>query len=175
MIPILGVSMNNLKKGNASAEMIMVLALMILFGVSMAKMVEAGSITQKNIIANKEAQVDARIALSFINVRLRQSDGKDKIEVKTHSNNKNALVIKERTEDYEYDTWIYFYDGVLYETITDPNEEPILLGGNPIARVENYLVTFDKDTNTIRNLISYKYGENNTNEYLDSTINIRSR
>ena len=60
-------------KGSTLVELVMVMMLLILFGFTTYTLIYAGSETQRKIIEDKDAQVDARIAISYLNVRLKSS------------------------------------------------------------------------------------------------------
>jgi len=167
-------------------ELIMVMTLLVLFGVTIFTLMYSGADTQDRIMRDKNTQIDARIAVSYINVKLRQNDAMNKgvdnqtkIGVQPISlTGRNAIVIRERTIDYEYDTWIYEYEGKLYEMLTDPDNEP-----NPdnwdmgfyIVDVGAMETVFNKDDGTITNTVYYS----NTNDLgnfdkISTTIRLRS-
>lgn len=153
----------------------MVMILLMLFGLTIYKLISLGSTTQSKIVTEKDQQVDARIALSFVNVRIRQNDVAGKIEVKKYSaTNKDAIVIKKREQDLNYDTWIYFSNGKLLECIVEPDQEPDENLSSLIAEAEDFNVNFDEEKGLFTNSIYYKYGENNTYKTLQSIISLRS-
>ncbi len=144
--------------GNTSIELFMVMLILILFSITTYGLLEAGIHTQQKILNQKSAQVDARIALSFINKRLRQNDENGKIQIKKFGKNeKNAIVIQNRGE-YDYDTWIYFNDGRIMECIKDISEEPNGLEGTEIARVKDFYVSYNNKGNSIVSRIFYENG-----------------
>lgn len=162
----------NAQKGSTMVEMIMVMALLALFGITIYTLIYSGESTQDRILQEKNAQSDARIALSYINVRLRQNDVNGKIAVeKIELTGENAIVIKERDEDYAYDTWIFCYDGKLFECFTDPDVQPTELGSFYIVDSEG-VETELNDDGTITNTVYYYYGDALTS--ISSTIYLRS-
>ena len=121
--------MKNNQKGFALIEMVMVMALLSLFGVTIFTLVLSGAKAQEGVLRDKEAQTDARVVMSYINVRVRQNDEIDKISVVNvqpepdeNGDFVNAIQIKKRENDYDY--WIYWYDGKLLECVTNPGEHP---------------------------------------------------
>lgn len=162
------------RKGNTTIELMMVMILLILFGLTIYELISAGSMAQAKIVSEKDDQIDARIALSFVNVRIRQNDISGKIEVKKYSpTDKNSIVIKERKEEANYDTWIYFANGKLLECIVEPDQQPDENLSSLICEAEDFNINFDYENRTFTNSIHYKYGENN-NKTLQSIISLRS-
>jgi hypothetical protein len=158
-------------KGVALVELAMVMLLLALFGITIFTLIITGADTQARIIREKDAQAEARVALSYISVRLRQNDSEGKISVEpVELTGQNAIVIQERTFDYEYDIWIYSHNGRLYECLTDPGQQPQELLGIPIIEIER--LETELDGGVITNTVYYYYdGELNQ---LSSTIYLRS-
>jgi len=155
--------------------MVMVMLLLFLFGFTTYSLIYAGSETQHRIVDEKNAQVDARIALSYINVKLRQNDSSGLIFVRPNGvNGGNAIVIQYRDEyfpEYDYDTWIYWDRGYLYEILSMPDEEPAWFGANTIVGIAGFDTEIN-DGGVIVNTITYRYqGRFMT---ISNTISLRS-
>jgi len=160
-------------KGFELVEMIMVMALLALFGVTIFTLIISGAQTQDRVMAEKEAQTNARIAASYINVRLRQSDSAGKVSVEPiELTGENALLIRERAEDWEYDTWIFVYDGVLMECLVDPGEPPDDLFSFDIVEIGALDIEYDGDGSAVNYTIYYESG--GTTRSLESTVCLRS-
>lgn len=160
-------------RGSTMVELIMVMLLLILFGTTIYTLIYAGATTQERIMREKDAQTDARIALSYINVKLRQNDVNGKIVVeKAELTNKDAIVIKDRSEDYAYDTWIFCYDGKLMECLVPPDEQPTELGSFYIADSEDLDTAYDSTSGSITNTLYYYSGD--ALKSISSTLYIRS-
>jgi len=158
-------------KGNTLIELIMVMMLLALFGVTMFTLIYAGSRAQETLGENKRAQIDARIGLNYVNVKLRQNDVADRVIVAPHpETSENAIVIREP----EYDTWIYFHDGALYEFWGIRDDLPDLDRSNLIVRAADFRVTYDKTTGTLTNTIVYTYNGQSERE-MTSTIHLQAR
>lgn len=165
--------MSNNNKGSSMVELIMVMALLLMFGVTIYTLVYTGANTQERIMHEKDALTDARIALSYINVRMRQNDSKDKVAVETlELTGKNAIVIRERSWDYEYDTWIYCYDGKLMECLVQPGEQPTELSSFYIVDSEGLDTAINPDNGAITNTVYYYYHDVLTS--ISSTVSMRS-
>lgn len=71
-----------------------------------------------NINEERNTNYNLRVSLSYIANKLRQSDKSGSVEIK-QVNGENALVLNEEYDDEQYQTWIYFYEGGIYEMFTD--------------------------------------------------------
>lgn len=164
--------MNN-TRGSTLVELIMVMLLLVLFGATGYTLVHAGALTQQRIMQEKDAQTEARIVLSYINVKLRQNDESGKVAVeKATLTGKDALVIKDRAEDYAFDTWIFCYEGKLLECLIPPGEQPTELASFYIADAEELVVSVDPDSGAITNTLYYYSGGQLKN--VSETIYMRS-
>ena len=160
------------KKGVMMVELAMVMMLLALFGITIFTLIIAGADAQMRIMTEKEGQADARIALSYINVRLRQNDSNGKIGIEPIAfTGQNAIVIRERNFEYEIDTWIFSYNGRLYECLTLPNQQPEEFLSIPIIDIE-HLSTVLNDDGSITNTVYYYYGDELLT--LSSTVFLRS-
>ena len=71
-----------------------------------------------NINEERNTNYNLRVSLSYIANKVRQSDKGGAVELR-QVNGENALVLNEEYDDEEYQTWIYFYEGGIYEMLTD--------------------------------------------------------
>ena len=85
-------------------------------------MILAGKNIYKNINEDREINYCLRVSLSYVANKIRQGDKNEGIEIKNINGN-NALIIKETYNDINYETWIYHYDGCLYEIFIDEGSE----------------------------------------------------
>ena len=161
------------ESGNTLVELIMVMVLMVFFGFTIFTLIQAGSHTEQRIIDNKNAQVDARIALSYITVRVRKNDSVGRIEIMpVEHTGEDGILIRHRTFEDEYDRWIYFSDGKLRECITNPDEQPDDDLSDVIVEIDNFTVSYDGDKNALNASIEYEYGEGI--ETMNAFINLRN-
>jgi len=160
-------------KGNTLIELVMVMLLMVLFGVTIYTLIFAGSQTQQRLQENKEAQADARIALNYVNVRLRQNDAAGKIRIVTdEETGRNAIAINEFDP---YEVWIFFHEyehvyvdeetgeevremrGELREAIPNPGEWPDPELSLAIISAEDFRVDLDPQRGTVTSTVFYMY------------------
>lgn len=148
----------NNNKGSSLIELIMVMMLMIVFGLTMFTLIGAGSNTQEKIIDNKNAQSDARIAMSYINVTLRKHDTEKGIFIeKIKKSGKNAILLREYSTDGTYDTWIYFSDGKILECTVLSGEQPDDSYAFEIVEIEDFTVSYDEESSIVTSIFNYTY------------------
>ena len=113
------------ESGYATVEVLMVMALFVVLGLTMLLLISAGSNTYNKIDHNKNAEIDARNALSYLNIKSRQNDLAGAIAVYTMpETGQNALVIKKTVGNDTYLTWIFLQDGKLWECMVLEGEAP---------------------------------------------------
>lgn len=112
---------------NISIESIMVVILMILFAVSLSVLIYEGSKTYRKIIDNNSTEENTRIALSYVNMRIKQNDRKGAIEIRSDLiAGKTVLVVNHGGEEKGFSSYIYSQDGFLWENYTDEIFDPNL-------------------------------------------------
>ena len=144
--------------GSSLVEMVMVMALFILFGLTIYTLIHAGSNTKAKILAEKEAQIEARIAMSYINVRLKQNDvsGKISIEPTGGPAGQMAIRIAEHGDFFDFETWIFHSDNMLKESwVTPPSDEAGMY--KAIAAIDGFSIVEAAD-GALRCIITYTHG-----------------
>ena len=163
-------------RGNSLIELIMVMVLLVLFGVTIYTIIYAGSEAQRHIISDKDAEINARIALSYVNVKLRQNDMAGKISVQENPlTGQNAIVIRDYDEQgAPFDTWFFHADDGIYEFIGLEGELPDIDLSLPIIEMEGlgYAIAYDEGRRSITCTISYPYRDQM--EALSTAIHLRS-
>lgn len=162
-------------RGNSLIELIMFMMLFILFCLTTYTIIYSGSEAQQKISDNKDAQIDARIALSYISVKLRQNDEAGKISIeKNPINGENAIVIRNRADEEYFDTWIFCSDNTIYEFIGLPDETPDIDLSIAIIQSEalDYSINYDQQSNSINSKITYQYGK--TKKEISSSMHLRA-
>ena len=158
--------------GSSLVELIMVMMLLLVFGFTIFTLINTGASTQEKIIENKDAQVDARIAINYINVILRKNDSLNKISVETvDSTGKEGILISENTQDGAFDTWIYFSNGQILECMVFPGEQPDDLNGFVIIDIDDFSIEKDEVNNTI--ITKYEYDYNDEKQSISNLYKMR--
>jgi hypothetical protein len=145
-------------KGYSTVELVLVLLLLLLFGVTTFTLIFAGSDTYQRISDNKNAETDARIALSYLNVKIRQNDMAGKIEVKNFpGTGKPALVLHDTRPESDLITWIFWERGMLLECLISEGEIPSSDLSFLIVEVDDFTVSYDEETRMLTGTVSYEY------------------
>ncbi len=110
--------MNN-KNIKYSVETIMVTLLLILFSIMVSVLIFEGSLTYKKVLNAKESEENTRIALSFINMKIKQNDLANRVYLDSFEGFGNAIVIEYGDEEEGLFSYIYFKDGALYECYSE--------------------------------------------------------
>ncbi|MDD2494825.1 MAG: DUF4860 domain-containing protein [Tissierellia bacterium] len=156
------------KENNANHFLIPYIFILLLFltiAIISFMMILAGKNIYKNINEDREINYCLRVSLSYVANKIRQGDKNEGIEIKNINGN-NALIIKETYNDINYETWIYHYDGCLYEIFIDEGSEFEMIDGNEIIKVEGFEIVKVKD-----NLFKFTVKSKNIIEELSIAIN----
>jgi hypothetical protein len=138
---------------NASIESFLVMVLMIVFTISTALIIVEGKQAFERVIENKEEDEEARIALSYVNKRIKQNDFLGNIEVIENGvEGRQALRIAHDYEDGLY-TYIFYDAGMLYECYTDM--VPTINLSTEIIPVKG--VSFNQEGSLITMTVDYEY------------------
>jgi hypothetical protein len=97
-----------------------------------------------NINEERNTNYNLRVSLSYIANKLRQSDKSGSVEIK-QVNGENALVLNEEYDDEQYQTWIYFYEGGIYEMFTDSENTFDLSDGMKLVDADVFNIEKDRD------------------------------
>ncbi len=159
------------RKINVSFESVLVLLLLIVFAVSIALIIVAGNKSYNSIIAHKEKEENARIALSFIKMRVKQNDVQGKITVQDNAvEGKAALVIVHTDSEEGYITYIFPYKDALWECYTDVKTKPTINLSNKVADIKDFKVSLNENLLIVK--LAYEYNNKTTN--ITDSIAIRS-
>lgn len=103
-----------------SVESIMVTLLLIIFAVAISVLIFEGSATYRSVIDSRHDEENIRIALSYVNMRIKQNDVGGNIYVDDSLlTDTSVLVIHHYGEETGLHSFIYYKDGYLYECYTD--------------------------------------------------------
>lgn len=158
------------KKGFTLIELLMVVALLILFGLLGFTLVQSSINAYGRITTGQESARKARLALDYLQSRIRQNDGTDRVLIMDNPIGEgDALLIEGEYEDDDY-LWIMAVEGTLYECYAPLGEAPTIELCQEIVAVEGFSVSESNNILTFR--MNYKHGDEIG--YLDRSIAIRS-
>lgn len=146
------------RDGYTLIELLLVMMLLLVFGVTIFTLIYSGSETYERISNNKNAQSDARIALSYLNVKLRQHDYADGIAVKPFpGTGQNALVLYDYNVDGDLETWIFWSEGKLLECLISPGDVPDEALSFTIVDIEGFQISYDENHQAVTGVVTYAY------------------
>ena len=133
-------------KGVSKVEVILVMILILLMGLAVFTLVVSSSDTYKNVIDEKENLSNLRIAASYIDNKIKQSDEQSSIYIKNNPiNGEASIVIVQRVDNENYETWIYLSDKMLKEAYIKQNQEFTDDMSFDIASIEEFVPIIKDD------------------------------
>lgn len=154
----------NFRDRNNTIESVMVMILLIIITLAIFLMVEGGSNSYNKILLNKENFEKARIASSYINLKIKQNDRSDSIYILDRQfEGENVLVIKHSGEEEGLVTYVFFNEGTLYECYTDQTQPPSVDFSEKIIDVKNLEIENYKEGKGIVVTTEYTYNGEDRN------------
>ena len=133
-------------KGVSKVEVILVMILILLMGLAVFTLVVSSSDTYKNVIDEKENLSNLRIAASYIDNKIKQSDEQSSIYIKNNPiNGEASIVIVQRVDNENYETWIYLSDRMLKEAYIKQEQEFTDDMSFDIASIEEFVPSINDD------------------------------
>ena len=133
-------------KGVSKVEVILVMILILLMGLAVFTLVVSSSDTYKNVIDEKENLSNLRIAASYIDNKIKQFDEQSSIYIKNNPiNGEASIVIVQRVDNENYETWIYLSDKMLKEAYIKQNQEFTDDMSFDIASIEEFVPSINDD------------------------------
>lgn len=118
-----------------SFQFIFIMLLYLLIIILSVMIISLGKNIYDKINEDRKTNYELSVSLSYIGNKIRQSDKNGAVEIRD-LHEKNALVINEVYDEENYQTWIYFYDGAIYEMFTDEETEFELADGMKLVEVD---------------------------------------
>lgn len=143
-----------ISKKNKSFDSFFILALLCMFAVGVLLTVIFCVNAYKSVREKMDYNFNQITPLSYIATKVRQFDASDAIRL-DQKDGTSALVIKTLDGDEVCETWIYNYEGYIYEIYIDEKSDFSLSDG--IAIFENSRIEFSIDDN--KALTVYNYGK----------------
>lgn len=143
-----------ISKKNKSFDSFFILALLCMFAVGVLLTVIFCVNAYKSVREKTDYNFNQITPLSYIATKVRQFDASDAIRL-DEKDGTSALVIKTLDGNEVCETWIYNYEGYIYEIYIDEKSDFSLSDG--IAIFENSRIEFSIDDN--KALTVYNYGK----------------
>lgn len=128
--------MGKLKKKDSIIDVALVLTLFMVFTLCSLLLIVLGARVYKSTVDNIEQSFSSRTALTFVTKKIRQSEG-DEIFV-GELDNIEAIIIKEEIENQDCITYLYYYDGYLYEQFASESAKVGVESGQRLLELEEF-------------------------------------
>jgi hypothetical protein len=136
---------------NTSIESLLVMILMVIFAFSTIFIIVEGKSAFERVTDNKIEDENARIALSYVNKRIKQDDRSDSINlIEDAVAGQDALKIDHGDG---LSTYIYSFEGIMYECYTDT--VPTFELSTEIVPVNH--LSFKIEDRTVHMSLTYEY------------------
>ena len=154
-------------------ETILVTIILIFFSIAIFSLIAAGSDTYKKIIDNKDDLSQARVALSYVNVKIRQNDTSNNVYISDNIFSKtDTLVIRHSGELEGMITYIFYDNGVLWECFVQDDIKPEKEMAMKISVVDSLKLSDSDKGSTIH--IEAGYHKGDKAKTLESNIVLRT-
>lgn len=120
-------------------ESIVVMFVLILLSFVVFLIIRSGSNAYENIINEKHNAESARVAYSYINMKIKQNDSSGFISV-IDTEYGDTLMID--SGDGEFCTYIFFTKGTLFECLTRKGDSPNVDASNSITGLDGFRISF---------------------------------
>jgi len=144
------------QRGSGLVELLLVLTLLALLGATLLTLMFSGMKTYQRIDSKRSAEAEARVALSYLTIRLHQGDVAGGVEILTGGDIPGGKAIA--LTDYAQDsscTWIYFTDGKLYECMMGEGLIPTDHDGFVIAHLDDLILDYNPLDSTLHSVVAY--------------------
>lgn len=132
------------RQNQFSFQFIFIMLLYLIIVILSVMIISLGKNIYGSINEDRNTNYELRVSLSYIANKIRQSDKSQAIEIKK-LNGANAVVINEVYDEEKYQTWIYFYDGAIYEMFTDEGSTFEFTDGMKVVEVDFFQIKKIKD------------------------------
>lgn len=120
-----------------------ILAILGVFAVGSLVLCNVGIRVYKNIVVNNNENFKQRTSLLYMATKIRQYDRADAVSMK-EIDGTNVLVLQE-PDNTEYETYIYFQDGVIKELLTEKANPAELNAGLKVVEVADFQMSMSEN------------------------------
>ncbi len=115
-----------------------------MFVVSAFMLVLIGADAYKKIARDMESNFERRTPISYITAKIRGADQKGQVMI-VSKEGYDVLVLGQTLDGVEYETWIYAYEGQLYEAFIEKGTPIALADGMGMIEVQGLKMEEQKD------------------------------
>lgn len=135
--------LNNKKHyGKARIETVLVMLMLVLFSISTYTLVVSTASSYEKNHSDMDAKDNLRLALSYIDLKIKQSDKKGIYVLEKAIEDKDVIVVENKIKGEIYQNIIYFKDGFLKEMLIKKGTDLDHVEGFEIAKIKD--MTFSK-------------------------------
>ncbi len=131
-----GKQVRKLKKKNSIIDVTLVLTLFMVFTLCSLLVIVLGARVYKSTVGNIEQSFSSRTALTFVTKKIRQSAGEEIFLGVIEDT--EAIIIREQIEEQDCITYLYYYDGYLYEQFALESANVSLESGQRLLSLEQF-------------------------------------
>ncbi len=122
--------------------------LLLVFSIASLALAFSAAGAFQNIEDDKSKISELIVALSYINMKVKQNDSSNAIRTEPcPSENGQALVITETFDSAAYETWIYWCDGKLRESCVLKGDTAVEEASTVIAEIDGFHLSMDESIN----------------------------
>jgi hypothetical protein len=121
-----------------SVEMVMVMLVLVVFALVVFTLIGAGTNAYNRILSDKQNMQSARVAYSYVNMKIKQNDVKGCVKVGQTEFGDTLIIL---SADGEYVTYLFFSEGALYECLTAQGGSPAVAAANRITTLDGFALT----------------------------------
>ena len=158
---------------NKTIESFIVIILMVVVLAAMVILMNSGRIAYSRIINNSESIQNARTALSYINMKVRQNDMENSMEyLEDFFNGRDALLIRHSGPEEGMITYIFHDGNALREIYVMEERNPDPEDGILIVEIDGLDISIDRSQGVLHATVYYNIGQNT--ETMERIIGIRT-
>jgi len=132
------------RKGT-SINLVITMLLLFLFSIAALALALSAAKAFRDIEADKRRISELMVALSYLNMKIRQNDCENAIHIEPNpSGEGQAIVITEVLDSVAYETWMYLQDGELREGFVLKGDEVTRDTSSLIVEIDGFDVAFEQ-------------------------------
>ena len=132
-----------------SMQGVFVFVLLGLFAVMSTLMVLLGAQMYRNTVDHTTLNNDNRVLDAYVRSMIRAGDLAGSVKIEDHDG-VTALAMYDDTDGDEYVTWLYCYEGYLYEQYTSRNDDFVPASGTAICPAMAFAPKFEGELLTVQ-------------------------
>ena len=159
------------RSGVGFVEILLVTALILLFGITTFTLVTAGGDAYRKILDKRDSDITLRTALSYLTTQLRQHDREGDVSI-VEGDVGDLIVLKWDENGYEYETRVYWHDGWLKEETTIPELPQDPENATNITRLSSFSCLPVQGTSAV--LLSVAIGEGEETQTRETVVSLNA-